>query len=1018
MNKKITSFVLAVCMLLSCVAVGSFSASAAEADETVAAAAEEEVGADYGLSKTIAGAQILQCFNWSYQGIKNNMKKIAEQGFTAIQTTPIQTIKESTQGKTMQGSWWVYYQPSNFKIDTNGQNALGIKSDFTAMCTEAHKYGVKVVVDAVLNHMANKGDNTLSDTIPSDIRNDNSCWHSIYQNTSNWNSRWDITHNCMGGLPDLNTGNSKIQNYEIAFMKECIDCGVDGFRFDGAKHIEVPNDNENAGSNFWSRLLGETTNYAKSKKGITPYYYGEVLDSTGGGQNVINEYCKYMSITLNKVSNDIRNKVNSHDANGAKRTDYSLDDGGVSAKNAVLWNESHDTYADGSSRNQSDDTMRKTWAIVGSRADSVAMYMARPNNFGRQIGSADVTAWASPDVKGVNVFKNYFNGQSEYVSSSGSVVYNERGTSGVMICNLNGGGQVSLKANKMAAGTYTDQITGNKFTVSGGTISGQVGNTGVAVVYNAKPAGPSASAEPGSSTYDSTITVTLKVENATSGQYSIDGGSFQSFTNGKTITIGSGKSIGSVTTLKVNAGTGSDTVTYEYTKIDPNAKQRIYFDTKAYSWSNVHAYIYEGESSSNAAWPGVQMQTDASTGYYVIDVPEGLENGNVIFNTGEGGADRYPADMEPGLPLEGKTKLFTTGNQLIDYVPQGGGNDDPTDPVDEPTDPVITPTGKILLGDTDGSGSVTVSDATYVQLHLSNQRPLSGDNALAADVDQDNQVTITDATMIQLYLVYKRNAQNHTGQYIGGGSNPDPYVDPTDPYEQPTDPYEEPTNPIHQGDGSSFLFTNNAGWGQCYVYAYANGADLSAPWPGDTMAEKTTNQYGEEQFIINVPAGAEGIVLNNGDGDQTVNITDFTVTGYYTMSDRDSEGHLNVYSWISDGNDNPDNPDNPWQPDNPTPSGSFLFTNNAGWGQCYVYAYADGHDLSAPWPGDTMAEKTTNGYGEEQFIINVPSGAQGLVLNNGNGDQTVDITDFNVTGYYTLGDRDGSGHLNVYSWTE
>ena len=179
MNKKITSFVLAVCMLLSCVAVGSFSASAAEADETVAAVAEEEVGADYGLSKTIAGAQILQCFNWSYQGIKNNMKKIAEQGFTAIQTSPIQTIKESTQGKSMQGSWWVYYQPSNFKIDTNGQNALGNKSDFTAMCNEAHKYGVKVVVDAVLNHMANAGDNTLSNTIPADIRNDNSCWHSI-----------------------------------------------------------------------------------------------------------------------------------------------------------------------------------------------------------------------------------------------------------------------------------------------------------------------------------------------------------------------------------------------------------------------------------------------------------------------------------------------------------------------------------------------------------------------------------------------------------------------------------------------------------------------------------------------------------------------------------------------------------------------------------------------------------------------------------------------------------------------
>ena len=58
------------------------------------------------------------------------------------------------------------------------------------------------------------------------------------------------------------------------------------------------------------------------------------------------------------------------------------------------------------------------------------------------------------------------------------------------------------------------------------------------------------------------------------------------------------------------------------------------------------------------------------------------------------------------------------------------------------------------------------------------------------------------------------------------------------------------------------------------------------------------------------------------------------------------------------------------------------------------------------------------GFGERQFIIKVPAGAQGIVLNNGNGDQTVDITDFNVTGYYTKGDRDDKNHLNIYSWQE
>ena len=45
---------------------------------------------------------------------------------------------------------------------------------------------------------------------------------------------------------------------------------------------------------------------------------------------------------------------------------------------------------------------------------------------------------------------------------------------------------VSVKANRMTDGTYKDQITGNTFRVSGGTITGRIGSTGIAVVYNAE----------------------------------------------------------------------------------------------------------------------------------------------------------------------------------------------------------------------------------------------------------------------------------------------------------------------------------------------------------------------------------------------------------------------------------------------------------------------------------------------------------------------------------------------------
>ena len=106
---------------------------------------------------TVQDGQILQCFCWSYNEIMEYLPKIASQGFTAIQTSPVQVCKEATSGnKTAKGSWWAYYQPAAFTIDDTGDNALGTPEEFQAMCDMAHSYGVKVLVDVVANHLGNQ----------------------------------------------------------------------------------------------------------------------------------------------------------------------------------------------------------------------------------------------------------------------------------------------------------------------------------------------------------------------------------------------------------------------------------------------------------------------------------------------------------------------------------------------------------------------------------------------------------------------------------------------------------------------------------------------------------------------------------------------------------------------------------------------------------------------------------------------------------------------------------------------
>lgn len=428
----------------------------------------------------------LHCWNWSYKNIEANMATIAAQGYTAIQTSPIQQAKEATKGKPM-GNWWVFYQPMGFHIDNTGNSALGTKAEFESMCATAHEYGIKVIVDVVANHLGNQTGNDLSSAIIADLKNDASCWHDITKNTTDYTKRYDITQWCMNGVPDLNTGSDKVQTYVLNFLKECIDSGADGFRFDAAKHIETPEDtSSNCASDFWPTVINGAVSYAKSTRGINLYCYGELLDNPGGSLPV-SAYTKYMSVTDNSWGNSLRVSVNGGNASGYN---YAYHKSAL-ASQLVLWAESHDTYANEGSGNISVQNINKTWALVAARADAMGLYFARPGSMSsQQLGAGSVTGWSYPEVKAVNLFHNAFAGQSEYVANQNGIAYCERGTSGVVLVNCSGTSTaVNVTANQMAAGTYKDQITGNTFTVEGGKIKGNIGSTGIAVVYNASGSG-------------------------------------------------------------------------------------------------------------------------------------------------------------------------------------------------------------------------------------------------------------------------------------------------------------------------------------------------------------------------------------------------------------------------------------------------------------------------------------------------------------------------------------------------
>ena len=734
MTKRITGLLLCISIVISCFAIGAIQTAAANIP-TAATAAETDVqesGADYGLPQNIEDGNILQCFNWKYNDIKNELKGIAEAGFTAVQTSPAQP--PDTAGK-----WYWLYQPCGFYIASSN---LGSKSELQSLCTEAKKYGIKIIVDIVANHLT--GDHGK---IQDNLR-DGKYWHTMGKVT-NWNDRYQVTHGDIG-MQDLKTEDSTVQNIVKNYLNELKSIGVSGFRFDAAKHIGTP---------------AEGDNFFKMVKSVGLYSYGEILDNPGGkAADVMKEYTNYIGVSDCNYSGEVTGgmrdgKVVTNSGHWKKQ--------GVDGTKLVYWGESHDTFS-----NNTDDggwtkyldqkVIDRSYAVLGSRSDAQALYLSRPNSTNREdiyAGSKGSTHYKSKEVAAVNHFKNALVGRRESYTSGGgcdvvcrdggAVVVSAKGSSGkVTVPNADG---------LVRAGTYTDEVSGSKWTVTSETITGTLGSTGIAVFYSTEPAGPSASATASASYKTDTMKVTLSFENATSAQYSIDGGEFVEYKNGQVITIGSGADYGTVTKIRVKATDGkewSSVVTYSYTKEDPNAKQRIFFDNSTYKWKKVYAYIYSGGSRSNGDWPGQAMTKDSTTGFYVLEVPETLSNGYVIFTETEAeeSVNRYPAHKESGLALEGKSKIFKAGNVFEDYVPVK-----PTEPTTAPTTaPTETttekPVSKGIIGDANEDTKVNIKDATLIQKPIASLEELSPNAKLLADVNANGRVDIKDATCIQKYI--------------------------------------------------------------------------------------------------------------------------------------------------------------------------------------------------------------------------------------------------------------------------
>ncbi len=599
---------------------------------------------------------ILHAWNWSMDTIKNNLDAIKEAGFTTIQTSPMQPQKDFSPNEHY-SSWWKLYQPLGLSVATKN-HSLGTKSDLKELCDAAEDKGLKIIVDVVSNHLGGGGSESFNPNVREyePVIYDNNLLHRGVGFVNDNNVR-QVTKGYMGGYPDLMTEDKRVQERSLSLLKEYIDVGVSGFRFDATKHIETPDDGNEA-SDFWPTVLDGASEYAISLGKEEPYYYGEILNTPGNGRSW-ESYTKMMSITDNSNGAGIMYAAINRNASEVANNLYYR--AGNDASKLVLWAESHDTFANsgGISEKVDQDSINLAYAIQASRVDATSLYFVRPTS-NMILGQYSSDSWKSDIVKYSNIYHNSFVGVDEYLYHDSNAYVNVRDdgtTSGAMIVAL-GNKNISNfdTEGHLDDGSYVDPLSGNTFSVNGGKISGNVSSVGVAILMKSKPSTDLSLSYDVPEYFIDSTPISLKVTNATSASYQINDGNWTNFNDSITFTI--------ISSLPY----GRNAINVRYSNEDETKEEEIViyrlenkddtiqiYNSEALSNENIYAWIWA--DGSQGEWAKTTYQNGVLSFTIKSDTTQMLL---VRFNDGVN---------NPSWGQElGQTNDYILNNQLIvDY---------------------------------------------------------------------------------------------------------------------------------------------------------------------------------------------------------------------------------------------------------------------------------------------------------------------------------------------------------------
>ena len=449
------------------------------------------------LSSTNPGV-MANLFEWNWASVANECTTVlGPAGYGGVQVAPPQdSVKRQQLGdgsNVVLHPWWEVYQPVSYKL----KSRMGSEAQFQAMVKTCRKAGVKVYVDAVINHMTGQGNLSYGGVAYTKYGYNGLYGPSNFHQypaqcpvasttgdragtIADFNNVRQVRNCELSDLADLRTDTGYVRDTLATYLNKLIGYGVSGFRVDAAKHIGQPDLDA-----IYSRLH-------RTKDGDKPYWALEVF---GGGPGILSPQAFTSSGKVLGLDADVQIESAFKSYNGSGNTGsiatlkvFGAGSGLPPSNKTLTFVQNHDTERNGSALNYKDGATNvlANEFLLASGYGNPQVYSSftwnisddsPPSDANGLVTATDCTsaAWACVNrdqgVLGMVAWHNYAAkyARHRWYDDGENVIAFNRGNRAWVALN-NGAAPKTINVQTgLPAGRYCDVIHGVK---SGGACSG------------------------------------------------------------------------------------------------------------------------------------------------------------------------------------------------------------------------------------------------------------------------------------------------------------------------------------------------------------------------------------------------------------------------------------------------------------------------------------------------------------------------------------------------------------------